>query len=185
MSSKKTIVLEMDLRKPKISSIFSLKSSHPGITDYLKGKSSIAEIIQSSPINPNLYIIGSGFIADNPSELLEKPEVGELMAFLKSEFDHILIDTPPINLVTDAGILSKFSDINFYIIRQAYTLKSLLPFIKNLYTEDAEKKMKLIFNGIENGRFGYGRSYDDSYYHDATTKGLKKQFSLKRFLKRF
>ena len=184
-SAKKTVILEMDLRKPKISTIFSLKSSHPGITDYITGKSSLNEIIQPSGVNPDLFIIGSGFIADDPSELLERPEVGEMMQYLKSEFDHILIDTPPINLVTDAGILSKFTDVNFYVIRQAYTLKSLLPFIKNLYNEDTAKKTKLIFNGVENGRYGYNNSYDNSYYRDVNKKGLKKRFSLKRLFKRF
>ena len=164
LSGKKTIILEMDWRRPKISGIFNLSASHPGISDYLANESSIDQIIQKSSVNPNLDLIVSGPLPPNPSELLESNEIESLIQRLRLNYDHIIIDTPPVNLVTDAKILSRYSDTILYIIRQAFTYKSLLTFIKSLSKEGQFVNMKIVFNSIEKGRYGYGDNYGKGYY---------------------
>ncbi len=165
-SSRKTILLELDLRKPKVSQMFKLPHAHPGISNYLNGGSSIEDIIQPSGVHPNLDIIGSGPFPSNPSELLELPEVDVLFAWLRANYDDVIIDTPPINLVTDAMILTGVADVTLYIIQQGYTYKSLLPFIKKLFVDQHFPKMKIVFNGIEKGRYGYGKNYGNNYYQE-------------------
>lgn len=182
-SSRKTVLLELDLRKPKVSEMFKLPHAHPGISNYLNGGSSIEDIIQPSGIHPNLDIIGSGPFPSNPSELLEQPEVDILFAWLRANYDDVIIDTPPINLVTDAMILARVTDVTLYIVQQGYTFKSLLPFIKKLFADQNFPKMKVVFNGIEKGRYGYGQNYGNNYYQ---TEDIKNRNSIfKDFKKRF
>ena len=182
-SSRKTVLLELDLRKPKVSKMFNLPQAHPGISNFLNGGSSIEDIIQPSGIHPNLDIVGSGPFPSNPSELLEQPGVDELFQWLRANYDDILVDTPPINLVTDAMILSRVADVTLYIVQQGYTYKSLLPYIKKLFVEQNFPKMKVVFNGIENGRYGYGKSYGNNYYSSEDIKNRNSIF--KDFAKRF
>ena len=183
---RKTVILEMDMRKPGISKNFSL-SSEKGITDYLKGESSIEEIIQQSNAHPNLSIIRTGPLPANPSDLLGDPKMGELIAWLRGRFDDILIDTPPIHLVTDAMILSNFSDVNLYLIRQAFTRRSELDYVKELQAEGNLQKLNIVFNGVEMGaRYSYKMDFDYGYYaslagQSRLTTGSALSYLRKRF----
>lgn len=185
-SGKKVALLEMDLRKPKITPLFGLSATHPGISDYVAGRVPLGKIIQHTKHNPNLHIIGSGSVTEDPSELLENNEVSTLISTLKENYDYILIDTPPINLVTDAKILARYSNTIFYIIRQGFTYKSLLPFISELRAESLFGNMKVVFNGVEKGKYGYGYSYGNYYYQAGKNPAKKKSSSgLRRLLRRF
>ncbi|WP_256010009.1 GumC family protein [Desertivirga xinjiangensis] len=162
-SGRKTIILELDMRKPKIAQNFNLHESK-GLSDYLQGRADKHEIIQPSDIHPGLSVIGTGSLPDNPSELLEQIELDELIAWLRTEYDDILIDTPPIYLVTDALILSRLSDASLYLVRQDYTYKVHLEFIEQLRKEQKMPKMKIVFNGVHmkgEHRYGYGYYVDN------------------------
>jgi tyrosine-protein kinase Etk/Wzc len=184
VSGKKTVILEMDLRKPKVSRTFNLSLSNPGISDYLMDNLSVEKIIQNSKVQPNLDIIGCGHLPSDPSELLQLEEIDALINKLRLKYDYIIIDTPPINLVTDAKILSRLSDVILYVTRQAFTYKSLMPFIKSLKEDPLFADMKIILNGVEKGKYGY--NYGDYYYQKiggSKKKSLKS--NIKDFLKRF
>ncbi len=183
-SGRKTVILEMDLRKPKISKIFNLTTNHLGISEFLSSDLSVDKIIQPSGVNPDLYVVGSGHVPPNPSELLEKNRLNELISHLKDTYDDIIIDSPPLHLVTDAMIIAKFVDVSLYIIKQGHTGKSELSFIRRLQEDEKLPNMNIIFNGIKNGKYGYGYKYDNSYY-DAGS--LKPSFasSFRLFLSRF
>ncbi|WP_461465193.1 GumC family protein, partial [Mucilaginibacter sp.] len=127
-SGKKTILLEIDIYKPKISARFKLPGSI-GLTEYLNGTYRKEEIIQKPEAYPNLHIIGCGAFIDNLSELLEQQLFRNLLNDLSLEYDHILFDTPPIHSINDAYILAKFCNVTLYVVRSNYTSKSLLPFI--------------------------------------------------------
>jgi tyrosine-protein kinase Etk/Wzc len=185
VSGKKTIILELDLRKPKISAIFNLSPSHPGLSSYVVDQLPLTEIIQNSNIHPNLDILGSGPLPSDPSELLGMNEIDSLINILRLDYDYIIIDTAPISLVTDAKILSRLSDITLYVIRQAFTYKSLLRFIRDLSKDEQFLKMKIIFNGIQKGRYGYGYSYGNQYYQTAKTRKINLDFMFSDFWKRF
>lgn len=164
-ASRKTIILEMDLRKPKISLTFGLPLERIGISNYLDGESlKIEDLVQPSGI-PGLDVMGCGSILPNPSELLERTKLDELILALRKIYDDIIIDTPPIHLVTDALIISRVTDASLYIMRQGYTQKAELDFIKEINLEKRLPKLNIIFNGIKRDKYGYGYNYDNSYYN--------------------
>jgi len=176
----------MDLRKPKTSIMFGLPTDHIGISNYLDGeKCTINELIQPSG-KPGLDVIGCGSILPNPSELLEKPELDELIAKLRELYDDIIIDCPPIHLVTDALIIARVADASLYVIRQGYTQKDELDFINEIKSEKKFPKLHIIFNGIKRDKYGYGYNYDNSYYNTYTDKHKNTAGVLfKKFLSRF
>jgi capsular exopolysaccharide synthesis family protein len=164
-ASRKTVILEMDLRKPKISLTFGLPMERTGISNYLDGEPlKIEDMIQPSGI-PGLDVLGCGSILPNPSELLEKTKLDELILALRKMYDDVIIDTPPIHLVTDALIISRVADASLYIMRQGYTQKAELDFIKEINLEKRLPKLNIIFNGIKRDKYGYGYNYDNSYYN--------------------
>ncbi|MXV15790.1 GumC family protein [Hufsiella ginkgonis] len=183
-SGKKTVILEMDLRKPKISAMFKLPSRHPGITDFLSsGRLSSEDITQASAV-ANLDVIGCGAIADNPSELLSNGGLEKLIDDLRPIYDDIIIDTPPIHLVTDAMIIAMEANVSLYLIRQGVTGKNELDFISEIHDEDKLPNMRIVFNGINKAKYGYGYGFDTSYYYTGKTKPASRA-SFKTFLSRF
>jgi len=185
-AARKTIILEMDLRKPKIASIFELPDEHLGISDYLESDHlQIDNLIRPSGIS-GLDVMSSGTIQENPSELLEKVNLDNLIDILRRQYDFIIIDSPPIHLVTDALIISRVSDAALYVIRQGYTLKEELEFINEVKKENRFSNLNLIFNGIKREKYGYGYNYNNSYYN-AYTSQPKNTFGrvMKGFFSRF
>lgn len=163
-SDRKTIILELDLRKPQLTTTFNLSGHHLGITDYILGKASLSDIIQASNFDDNLSFIGSGTHVNNPSELLERKQLKGLIIELQNSYNDIIIDSPPVHLVPDALILSRLADQTFYIIRQGFTSRAELSFIKELNEQKQLVKINLIFNGIERIKYGYGYEYNNKYY---------------------
>lgn len=164
LSGRKTVLLEMDLRRPKISHSFGLNSSVKGMSDFLKDPVQQQEFIQSSGYE-NLDIIGSGTLNHTaPAELFEQKHLANLIANLQTRYDDIIMDSPPVHLVTDAMILAKYADVTLYVIRQGITGKAELSFIHKLDEGKKLHKMNIVFNGIQRARYGYGYKYDDRYY---------------------
>jgi tyrosine-protein kinase Etk/Wzc len=168
---KKTVVLELDLRKPKISESFKLSRYHRGISDYLNGKATKSEIIRPSGTVENLDVISSGSIVNNPSELLEKKELKNLIEQLRLEYDDIIIDSPPVHLVPDATVLSRIADTTLYVVRQGITEKVELNYINELIDQRQLQQINIVFNGIERMKYGYGYRFDNNYY-SKTKKGF-------------
>ncbi|WP_162418349.1 GumC family protein [Cyclobacterium roseum] len=164
ISDKKTIILELDLRRPEISNMFGLNQKLPGLTSYLKGEVKLEEIIHPSGYHERLFIIPSGQEVTNPSELLEKQELKILITRLREQFDDIILDTPPVKLVTDALLIGGLADLSLYVIRQGHTHKSLLPHIETLISKKTFPNMKIVFNGILDKKYGYKNDYGKGYY---------------------
>lgn len=186
-SGRKTAILEMDLRKPRVSAIFDLDEKHLGISNYLNGETTEANIIQKISAYPNLDVLGSGDFYSNPSELLEQDRLGTLIDWLRGNYDDIIIDTPPVSIVTDAIIVAKQADVTLYTVRQAYTSKTLLPFMKSINDDQHFPKLNAIFNGVEKSRYGY-TGYGYGYSDYITDKKIKKKYAnsmFKDFFKRF
>ncbi len=120
---KKTLLIGFDLRKPKIYRDFGLTNTE-GISSYLINKSKLEDIIQVSPIE-NLDIIMAGPVPPNPSELIASEKTEKLFAELNKIYDYIIIDTPPVGLVTDAFLLMKYTDANIFVVRQNFTNKKM------------------------------------------------------------
>jgi len=189
-ASRKSIILEMDLRKPKVSVNFGLSPDHPGISNYLSEDiSDLKKMIQPSGI-PGLDVLGCGSILPNPSELLEGEKLDNLIAELRTMYDDIIIDSPPIHLVTDALIIARVTDVSLYVVRQDYTHKYELEYVNEIKETDRFPKFTIVFNGVKKGTsgygYGYGYSYNNSYYNSYADKS-KETFGdkLKDILARF
>jgi capsular exopolysaccharide synthesis family protein len=157
-SGKKTLLLEIDVYKPKAVKLFGL-AEHMGLADYLAGNCKIEESIQSIPAHPGLDIITSGSFVDDFSELLNRANFQVLMETLRKDYDQILIDSPPVSIISEAYIISKLIDNTLYIVREGYTSKSFLPFIKKAFTDQQLPNMQVVFNGMGTVRAGYQDYY--------------------------
>lgn len=161
-SEKKTVLVCFDLRKPKIIDGIKLNTDI-GVSSYLAGTAEIKDVIQNSVEQPYLDIILSGLIPPNPSELILKEKTDQLFDYLKKNYDYVIIDTPPIGIVTDGLLLSKYSDVNIYVVRQNITRKQHLQFINKLYAEHKIENVGLIFNSVKASKSGYGYGYNYGY----------------------
>lgn len=161
----KTLLIGVDLRKPKIFQDFKLDNSF-GLTNYLIGKLDRSQIIQKTEV-PNLDVITAGPTPPNPSELIMSAAFKQLIEDYKKEYDYIILDTPPIGLVADGLDIMKFSDIILYVARQNVSKRNYLNLINELYVNEKNKNIGLIFNdvnfaavyGYGYGAYGYGYGY--------------------------
>ena len=158
---KKTVILGLDLRKPTIHKYFDFENKN-GISEYLTGEDEYKNIIKETRVK-NLSIILAGVIPPNPAELIELPQMEELILKLKEDFDYIILDTPPIALVTDALLLSSLVDINLYVIRQKYSNLSVIEFINDI-KEKNNINLNIIINDINlSGYYSYKYNYNYKY----------------------
>jgi tyrosine-protein kinase Etk/Wzc len=157
-SGKKTLLLEIDVYKPKAVKLFGL-AEHAGLTDYLAGNCTIEESIQSVPSHKGLDLITSGSYVDDFSELLNTEKFQTLMEVLRQNYEQILIDSPPVSIISEAYIISKLIDNTLYIVREGYTSKTYLPFIKKVFSNQQLPNMQVIFNGMGTVRSGYQDYY--------------------------
>jgi len=180
---KRTVILELDLRKPQISKVLNLEPNKLGISDYLQGKATMEEIIVPSG-QPNLFVMSSGATPVNPSELLESVRMNVLIENLRAQFDHIILDTPPLHLVTDGFIIARLSDVCLYLVRHNVTPKSELKFIEESYQSGKLPNMGLVFNGV-NMDMQYGYSLDYGYYADQSANRFWLTAAFRNFAARF
>jgi len=158
MLGRKTLLVGLDLRKPRINKILGLDNS-VGMSTYLSGNSRYNEVVQPTHIE-NLWFVSSGPIPPNPSELIERDSMNEFLAKARKEFDYIIIDTPPAAVVTDALLLAARADVTLFVVRQRYSAKSTLSLIDEIYRTREIKNPGIIVNDISmSGYYGYGLRY--------------------------
>ena len=164
LSDKKTVVLELDLRKPKLIRYLTQAPAEKGITNYLIGQMSAQQLVQPSQINGNLSYIASGPIPPNPAELLLTRGLDDLIAELREHYDYIILDTPPVGMVADALLLSRLADSALYVVRQGLSHKSSVELIDELHRENKLPRLAVVFNGVQaNNTYGYGKKYGYGY----------------------
>jgi len=157
-NNKKVLLIGLDLRKPRIHKIFGINNDK-GITNYLIGQEKFEDTILKTEIE-NLWYTPSGPIPPNPAELIDSPEMKEFIIKAKKQFDYIIIDTPPVAIVTDALLVSAFTDVYLFIVRQRYSSKSTLELIEELRINGNINNIGIIINDISlTGYYGYGLRY--------------------------
>lgn len=164
MAGRKTILLEMDLRKPKISN--NLDLTKEGFTNYIiSDDNNWQKWVQPSGVQENFDVLPCGPLPPNPAELLMMPKVATLFKELKEHYDYIIIDSPPAGIVTDAEILASHSDATFYIIRYKYTFKQQIHLIERFFQKRALPRMHIIINDMQVSKapYGYHYGYASSY----------------------
>ena len=161
-----TVILEMDLRKPKLHSILDMPNT-AGITNYLIQEASLDDILRPIEGFPNYHIITCGPLPPNPAELLSSPRLEELFAELRQRFAYIIVDSPPIGLVTDAQLIAPHVDATMFMVRHDHTPKAYLRMIDNLWKEHRFQRLNLILNCVGGSEsYQYGYSYG-GYYEEA------------------
>jgi tyrosine-protein kinase Etk/Wzc len=194
LAGKRTVILEFDIRKPKVVSGLEL-ARNSGITNFIVGKTPPEELPIPVPSVENLFVISCGPLPPNPAELLLDERVNDLFKWVRANFDVVIVDTAPVGLVSDAVVLGKFADCTLYITRHHYTLKKQVVLIDQLYSENKLPRLSIIINDIKgrtgsyNGYYGYGGygygygyGYGSGYFEDGkNTKTLGKR--IKAFFK--
>jgi capsular exopolysaccharide synthesis family protein len=172
LSEKRTVIVGLDLRKPKIFDDFNLKNEI-GAVNYLIGQQTLEEITQKT-IVPFLDVITSGPIPPNPSELIMGETMKEMMEELKSKYEYIILDTPPVGLVTDAVELSQFADVTLYVMRQNFTKKDMVNLLNNRVNRGELSNVSIVLNGYEN-KAKYGAGYGYGYGYGAYSNGYHEE----------
>ncbi len=158
----KTLLVDTDLRRPVVHSIFKLNKDK-GITNFLAGKSDFNEIVKPSLID-NLFVVTSGPLPPNPSELLASDDMDRFIEKARSEFDLILFDSPPVIAVTDAAILTTKLDGTILVIKAHQTQKNAIQRAKMLMDNVNAQIVGCVLNSV-NIQKAYGSSYYYYYYH--------------------
>ncbi len=161
MTDKKIVLLEMDLRKPKLIAGLGLKPTK-GFTQYVIGKAEIEEIIIPSGIDKNVFVVPAGIIPPNPAELILNNRTEILFKYLRKEFDLIIIDTAP-NIVTEPQLLARYADLTLYVLRINQSPKDQLKQINDPASPYKFPRVNLVINGIKAKRYG-GNYYGYGHY---------------------
>jgi capsular exopolysaccharide synthesis family protein len=184
LTGKKVVLVDLDLHNPGLGKIFDKTPDDPGVSDYLTGDRDPEDIIKRVPGKDNLFFVSSGTLHESPSELLLNGKVQEFITYLEGIFDLVIMDTAPVVLVTDAYVLSAYSDATLYIVRHKYTPKMLIKRIDENNKINPLKNPAIIFNGVKTRGFfknNYGYGYD--YVYGVKQKKDKKGTKTKTLVK--
>ena len=166
MKGKRVLVVDGDLRHGSASAYVG--SPKKGLSDYLgKRENNVEDLIVEKENYPGLFVLPVGTIPPNPTELLAEPRLAELIEKMRSRFDYILIDCPPVDIVADTQIIEKLADRTVFIIRAGLLERDMLPQLQSDYDAKRFKNMTLVLNGTEGGsnRYGYRYGYKYGYHY--------------------
>jgi len=172
LSNKKVLILDLDMRKARVHRSFGHTNPDKGISTILIEKHTIDECIVKTEIN-NLDYIPAGPTPPNPSELLLNGEFESFLKKLKLDYDLIILDTPPVGLVTDGVLAMKKADLAIYVVRANYTKKTLLNTLNRLLNVNQFKNLAVVLNGASLSRSSnYGYGYYEEKKKDSKFKRL-------------
>lgn len=171
LKGKRVLVIDGDLRRGSTS--VYVGSPHSGLSNYLAGKiQRIEDVVVPASAAVRFDVLPIGTIPPNPTELLSGERLQALLAELRTRYDYILIDCPPIELVADTHIIEKYADRTIFVVRAGLLERSMLPELENLYTGQKFKNMAVLLNGTEGGgsyrygyRYGYHYGYGSGYHY--------------------
>ena len=193
VSGKKTVLLEFDIRKPRLMKGLGMSlSDRKGLTHFLIGKADVNDIIQKVEGVDNLYIIPCGLVPPNPAELILSERLKQLFTQLEQDFDMVIVDSPPVGLVSDGYVLGNYADATLFVVRHNYTFKKQLTHLQSVYSDRKLPHLSLVINDVKAplgynnyagylnyGYGGYGYKNDLDHYFERDTPG--KCNRIKRF----
>ena len=166
IKGKKVLVIDGDLRHGSASSYIDSRAR--GLSDYLGGRiDNLNEIIVSDPKQKSMDILPVGTIPPNPTELLFDERLKQVIDTVRGQYDYVLIDCSPIELVADTQIIEKLADRTIFVVRAGLLERSMLAELEKIYEEKKYKNMSLILNGTEGsgGHYGYRYGYRYGYHY--------------------
>ena len=165
---KKVVLCGLDIRKPALGRLFSLKDRTQGVTQLLT-KNTVTEqdlrtAICPSGVNENLDLLLAGPTPPNPTELLARENLGQVIELLKQKYDYIILDTAPVGLVSDTLQIARYANVNCYVTRADYTPKANVAILNTLVAEDKMQNCCVILNGVDMSKKKYGYYYGYGKY---------------------
>ena len=164
-SDKRVLLIDADMRRGYLHKYFNV-NTQPGLSEYLNGQNNLSDVIHETEIK-NLYMMSRGKSPANPSELLSSAAFSTMLEQLSSQYDHIIIDTPPVLAVTDGIIISQYSGVNLIIARYAKTQMKELEITVNRFEQAGVKVNGFILNDIQRTAAVYGYGYNYAYAYQA------------------
>ena len=158
-AKKKVVLVDLDLHKPKQANAFNLPNDN-GVTSFIVGKATLKEIIKDTTVE-NLQVVLTGPRTPNASELLLDPMMEQLINELKGFYDYIIIDTPPVGLLSDALVLMKHADLTMFVLKAGYSKKDFVEIAHQILEKNDIKHLTFILNSVNNKNIpaGYGGGY--------------------------
>ncbi|GFR35679.1 CpsD/CapB family tyrosine-protein kinase [Thermobrachium celere] len=178
----KTLLLDCDMRKPSIHKRMKISNLN-GLSDILLGESSIEDATTNVELE-HLYIITAGTKPPNPAELLSSQKMINFLNSIEEKYEYIIIDTPPVLMVTDAQILSKYADGTILVVASREAEKNGVKRAKELLEKVDANILGVVLNKLDTSKKGYYGYYYNYYYGsepDKRTKS-KKGFFFKRLV---
>ncbi|MCF7792592.1 MAG: polysaccharide biosynthesis tyrosine autokinase [Candidatus Cloacimonetes bacterium] len=172
----KVILVDLDLRRPRVHSMFHIPKED-GISDFLVDKTTKLEPFIKKSSVPNLDVITIGYIPPNPSELLASSRMDEAIKILKTKYDFILFDAPPVIAVTDAMILAKKIDYLYLVVRVSQADKLVIKRAKELLENIDVDITGAVINGIIPQSYYSSSEYHYYYYYYYGKEQKKKRLS--------
>lgn len=182
LSGSRVLLIDMDLRKPRLSKYIQDKKVVRGVSNYLANEDTkIDDLIHPVDTYNNFYFIGAGPIPPNPTVLLDGKRMDTLFSQLKQRFDFILVDTPPIGLVTDGFLIGRHVKASIIVARFKKTTKHKIQFFDEIFRDKKLKNMGIVLNDAKNtNSYGYSYGGGNSYgYYEIK----KKPWLLKKLAK--
>jgi len=175
MNKKKVLLVAVDMHKPRLNLIFGMDHHQEGLSTYLIHQNKFDDIVHPTLVE-NLSYVSSGPIPPNPAELLENVGFERFIGEAKAAFDFVILDNPPVSIVTDGNITGRYSDTNLFLLRQDYSHKAQLKFIDQIVAKDTMPQICIVLNDLKTDNYGYGNKYGNTgYYNDARQlKGIEK-----------
>ncbi|QDA58878.1 exopolysaccharide transport family protein [Hymenobacter jejuensis] len=164
MSGRRTVLIETDMRKPTLAGYFGFNPDNAGLSTYLSGECTLAEAMQKTEF-PNLTVITSGPIPYNALELLEDPRFGQMITGLSEEYDYVIIDTPPIGLVSEYTVIRQHVGVTVFVVRHAYTNREMLGTINEMRQYHGDTPVYVLLNGVNySATYEYRYKKQSAYY---------------------
>jgi capsular exopolysaccharide synthesis family protein len=161
---KKTIMLEFDLRKPHVARDLGF-SSNEGISTILEGNSKLADlVVKVDNYNDYLYILPAGDKSSSPAELISGPLMPALMKQILEVYDYVIINSPPVGVVTDANLLQRYADITLMVIRQDHTSVNVYHELKTRSALHNESPVFIVLNDVGRRKIYRGDGYGSYVY---------------------
>lgn len=168
LMGRKVLVVGLDIRKPRLAKLFGLTTGHHGLTTYLAGEDSSDEFLReqifNSGMHANLDVLPAGLIPPNPGELITSERLDHAFARFREWYDLIIVDTPPVGLVSDTLLLGRLADATLVVCRCDYSLKRNFAMLNQLHEEGKLPKMNLVLNGVDLKQRKYGYYYGYGNY---------------------
>jgi len=162
-AGKRVLVIDADLRKGRLHQLLGIQA-RPGLSDLITSDTDFNEVIHKTDIN-NIFVLTAGAISSKPSELLMQEKFENVLGTIAENFDHVIIDSPPVLAVTDAAIIGCYAAATLLIVRDAQSpLREIEQSVKRLKQAGVNLR-GVVYNGMKtsSSRYGYGKYYGYAY----------------------